>query len=338
MNQYYYQALGRPVRSNLPLPLPQAMPTAENNVAELTLELIGDRHTEIAADEQTPVHPGPDRWEKALFRTTRLQDGSLNMSLNGRRIGIDEYFQFLIAPDGSHVTAAWSPNTPLNDVLPYLLNPGLGAALRLRDCLCLHANAVESNGRCLVIIGPKGSGKSTLTNAMINNGHRLIADDLSAIALDPESAHVHSLYPQLRLTPETVEKLYGRVDALPEIWPGRPYPLNKRYRPLQQDQFRVGATPLHALLVLQPRQDEHSEVRIKRLPRTQAMLNLLHNTFVQYALDRRGREVELDQIKQLASLTPTWSVSLPDTLDALDRHAEKLAAMLMDKRTIHATI
>lgn len=337
MNQYHYRALGLSIRSNRPLPLPLAE-ACSDAASDLILELVGDRPNELATDDQSPVHPGPDRWVRALFRTARLSDGTLNMHLDGRRIGLEEYFQFLIAPDGRKISAAWSANTPLNHVLPYLLNPGMGAALRLQGCLCLHANTVESEGQALAIIGPKGSGKSTLTSALIDNGHRLVADDLSAIALDKASAHVHSLYPRLRLTPETVEKLYGRVDALPEIWPGRPYPLNKRYRPLTTDQFRLGATPLRALLVLEPRHGKRDQARVRGLSRPQAVLNLVQNTFVQYALDRPGRQTELSQITQLVSQTPTFSVSLPDSLDALDRQAKLLPAMLQEYLQTHATL
>lgn len=338
MNQLHYQALGLSIRSNRPLPLPQAEVSSGSGEADLTFELVGDRLTEFPSDDQLPVYPGPERWERALFRTTRLPDGTLNMSLDGGRVGIEEYFQFLIAADGRHISVAWSSNTPLSHVLPYLLNPGLGAALRLRGCLCLHGNAVESDGQALVIIGPKGSGKSTLTSALIDNGHRLVADDLSAITLDPETALVHSLYPRLRLTPEAVRKRYGRVDALPEIWPGRPYPLNKRYRPLATDQFCAGATPLYALLFLEPRQARRSEARISCLSRTQAMLKLVQNTFVQYALDRPGREAELHQAKQLITLIPSCSISFPDSLNALDLQAEMLPAILQEHMQSHATV
>lgn len=338
MNQHHYQALGLSIRSNQPLPLLQAVASSDVREADLTFELVGDRLTEFPTDDQLPVHPAPERWERALFRTTRLPDGTLNMSLDGRRVGIEEYFQFLIAADGRHISVAWSSNTALSHVFPYLLNPGLGAALRLRGWLCLHANTVESEGRALAVIGPKGSGKSTLTSALIDNGHRLVADDLSAITLERASALVHSLFPRLRLTPEAVRKRYGRVDALPEVWPGRPYPLNKRYRALAADQFCLGATPLRALLLLEPRQVERNQVRIKRLSRTRTALKLIQNTFVQYALDGPGRQAELNQITKLVSLTPVFSVSLPDSLDMLDRQAEILPAMLQEHMQNHATV
>lgn len=324
--------------SNQPLPLCKVASSADSLAADLTFEMVGDRVVEFAIDDEVPVYPTPDRRDRALFRSARLPDGTLNMTLDGRKIGIEEYFQFLISPDGSHISVAWSSTTPLSHVLPYLLNPGLGAALRLRGALGLHASAIQCDGHAIVVIGPKGAGKSTLTNSMIDAGYRLIADDLCAIALDSASAHVHSLYPRLRLTPQTVKNLYGSVDALPEIWPGRTYPLNKRYRPLEHDQFCEGATPVCALIVLEPRLAKHAQIRLEKLSRVEAMLNLLRNTFVQYALDRQGRETEMNQLKRLVSLTPSFTVGFPDSLELLTHQSKLLPEMVLKQMKNHATV
>ncbi|MGB0505392.1 MAG: HPr kinase/phosphorylase [Pikeienuella sp.] len=42
----------------------------------------------------------------------------------------------------------------------------------------LHASAVDLNGRGVLITGPAGSGKSSLTAALISLGARLTADDV----------------------------------------------------------------------------------------------------------------------------------------------------------------
>lgn len=41
----------------------------------------------------------------------------------------------------------------------------------------IHASAVEIDGRGLLILGPSGSGKSSLTLALMGQGARLVADD-----------------------------------------------------------------------------------------------------------------------------------------------------------------
>jgi HprK-related kinase A len=50
--------------------------------------------------------------------------------------------------------------------------------------LVIHAAVVERNGRAAILPGAPGSGKSTLTAALVNNGWRLLSDELALLSLD----------------------------------------------------------------------------------------------------------------------------------------------------------
>lgn len=50
--------------------------------------------------------------------------------------------------------------------------------------LLLHAAVVERNGRCVVLPGDPGAGKSTLTAALMLSGWRLLSDELTVIDRD----------------------------------------------------------------------------------------------------------------------------------------------------------
>ena len=53
--------------------------------------------------------------------------------------------------------------------------------LRRRQRFGLHANAVASNQRCLLIAGPSGSGKTSLSLCFIQQGWRFTSDDASLL-------------------------------------------------------------------------------------------------------------------------------------------------------------
>lgn len=50
--------------------------------------------------------------------------------------------------------------------------------------LLLHAAVVERNGRCVILPGDPGAGKSTLTAALMLSGWRLLSDELTMIDRD----------------------------------------------------------------------------------------------------------------------------------------------------------
>lgn len=54
--------------------------------------------------------------------------------------------------------------------------------------LIVHAAVVERNGKALILPGAPGSGKSTLCAALINNGWRLLSDELTLV--DRVTGHV----------------------------------------------------------------------------------------------------------------------------------------------------
>ena len=57
------------------------------------------------------------------------------------------------------------------------------------DLLWLHAGAVERDGRCMLILGVSGQGKSTLSTSLYARGWRLMSDDVVPIAMDGALAY-----------------------------------------------------------------------------------------------------------------------------------------------------
>ena len=72
--------------------------------------------------------------------------------------------------------------------------------LALRGMVPLHVSAVVLRERAWLIAGAGGAGKSTLTAELIGAGAALLADDLTAISLDPCPV-AHRGRPAIRLHP-----------------------------------------------------------------------------------------------------------------------------------------
>ncbi len=74
---------------------------------------------------------------------------------------------------------------PLGQALP-LFEWGLNWAISQHalQYLIIHAAAIEKDGRAVIMPAPPGSGKSTLCAGLVNNGWRLLSDELTLISLN----------------------------------------------------------------------------------------------------------------------------------------------------------
>jgi hypothetical protein len=93
--------------------------------------------------------------------------------------------RFHVVVDG--VLAARSP-TAAAAADAALVHLNLLAVRRTEGRLLLHAGAVERGGGVVVVAGPSGRGKSTLTAALVRSGFGYLTDEL--VAVDPVSGAV----------------------------------------------------------------------------------------------------------------------------------------------------
>jgi hypothetical protein len=117
-----------------------------------------------------------------------------------------------IAADGSAIAWRLGLELPTDDAarLPWpavetALGPALALALAAHGVFCLHAGAVERQGRVVALVGESGRGKSTLA-AFLGHGRgwRRLADDVLPVtsALDSGTVGLPH-FPQLKLAPGT---------------------------------------------------------------------------------------------------------------------------------------
>ena len=100
-----------------------------------------------------------------------------------------------VSPDGRTIAGA-SAAEGLPLLVDLVLGPALCLALALRGVFCLHAGAVEVDGRIVAFLGDSGAGKSTLARLL---GWQRAADDILPVA-GPTASRPR--FPQLKLAPQ----------------------------------------------------------------------------------------------------------------------------------------
>ena len=282
-------AYGLGISANLPIP---GLPVHSKRVA-VDLQISLKEKSVFPSTFPTP----PDNF----FYTSPISDADSQPNLrvgtfaDGKCIGFfySDGARFAIEQQGREIWADWPDDYALEDACTYLVGPVIAFALRLRGQICLHASALAVGGRAIALLGQPGAGKSTTAAVFARLGYSILSDDIAV--LDDRGDHflVQPGYPRVNLWPESVQALFGSADALPKITPT----WGKMYLPLDQNGHRFQATPLPlgGIYMLAEREPGLAAPIIESFTASEALMTLVGNTYVHYALnaDMRSREFEL---------------------------------------------
>lgn len=203
-----------------------------------------------------------------------------------------------------------------------LFGPALGLLLIQRGLLVLHGGAVAWPGGAVLLLGPGGSGKSTLTAELCRQGGGLLTDDVVAIDMDGPVPLVVPGVPILKLWPDA-------VDRAPEgAWTRVLHPDYEKVGRRVDDSVLAGATPVTRIFVLQggPR------VALKALSGAESFRALMISLFAArygetFVAGLDGREM-LRMTSRLLALAPVEALQRPQDLAFLEESAAMIIASL----------
>ena len=232
----------------------------------------------------------------------------------------DDGVSFTLDSTGTHITVAIPEYFDLESLLPALMGPVLGVALRLRGTTCLHASAVVVNGQALGLVGVSGAGKSSTAAALAMQGWPVLTDDVLALMPQSGAYAVAPAYPRLRLWPSSVRSRLGSEDRLPRMMPTT----DKRILALDGSMasFHRLPAPLSALYFLEERTagaGTFSELR----PAT-ALMRLIADSYASRFLSEQQRADEFRQLSRLVQQVKLTEVHAPDDLEQLGSFASSI--------------
>jgi hypothetical protein len=201
------------------------------------------------------------------------------------------------------------------DIRTFLLGSAVGALLIQRGMLVLHGNALEKNGQAIVCMGHSGAGKSTLAYALMQQGWRLLADDL--VAITPQGRVLPGI-PRIKLWHDATKAFGLDPDTLPPIRQGmhKYLVMGDALRRAEQ------AVPLTALYLIHQRRNndqDPEEAQITQI-RSQkaAALRLRNQAFRPRFVRGLGQEgPNFMALARLQSSVPLASLPLPSGIPAM---------------------
>jgi hypothetical protein len=205
-----------------------------------------------------------------------------------------------------------------------LLGTVLAVLLHMRRHFVLHASAVGIDGGCVIFMGNKGWGKSTMAATLYGRGHELLADDLVALDTDGERPLALSGFPHIKLYPEVAASSLGwHPEQLTELADG----YEKRGCRIVE-RFSERSQPLTGIFVLA----EGPVPTLTRLSTSDAVLHLIKNTYVarfgKQMLSGPGASRHLRQCAKLVNTVPVYRLEKPKDLPALPEIANLVETRL----------
>jgi len=152
----------------------------------------------------------------------------------------------------------------------------------------------------------------------------VIADDVVALAEEGEKFLVQPGYPRVNLWSDSVRALFGSEEALPQITPT----WEKRYMALGDSgpSFAAQPLPLGAIYFLGEREPALAAPVIEVVAGSNALAELVANTYVNYLLDRDMRSREFDVLGRVVNGIPIRRVRAQADPSAVFNLCEAIAA------------
>ena len=283
----------------------------------------GVLRSELDLPELTPASHGTPSWVVTRHRAAidtpvsspigreEVQPGvsvSLYHEPSSARLVFDDTGVFDISADGRFIRWYEPPDADLNAVRRDLLGRVFAVCLQQQRVFVLHGSAVQLGGVAIAFLAPKYHGKSTTAAALIEQGARLLGDDLVAV------------------TPGKDPRVLPSVPVV-QLWEDAARRVMKSARQWERggaSKVQVGQrtngvpTRLAAMYLLAPVRPEAARtVRRTRLGSVESALTLLGQAKVGTLIGAERRLALLARLGELADRVPVYRLEIPRDFDRL---------------------
>jgi HprK-related kinase A len=213
---------------------------------------------------------------------------------------------------------------PAHTHLP-LLEWGVNWTLaeRSNHCLLLHSGVVEKQGVGIVLPAVPGSGKSTLTAALMLSGYRLLSDEFGVVRFEDGA-----LMPMLKgaaLKNASIDVIRG---AFPHARLGPSFPKTRKgtvaHLAPDAHSVRQRGTPAAPGLIVFPLYQAEAETALEVMGSSQAFSKLVVNSFNYELLGAAGFEAACKVIDACECYRLTYS-ELASGIQTIDRLVDSVA-------------
>jgi len=229
---------------------------------------------------------------------------------------------FILQEKKNKLTIVYPPKMPESDLDSFFVGAILGVVLRLKGVLCLHSSVINIEGKAILIMGKKRSGKSTTAAYFAKIGYEIIADDLATISIKNEDFCVEYGYSKIRLRSKSYDFFYGDCETKSSlVYTDR----DTRYIDVEK-KSKNESLPIAGIFHI--KQLENSQPMIKEYNQIEKIIYLNSNTFGNYVIQPNLRKKEFELLNQISKVVPVFELAISDNLLFLPKQIEIIIASL----------
>lgn len=326
---YYYKIYGLKIKSSRGIDLLSAQPASE---------------VDLSVDWTSKAENTPDttlEWQQV---TTRQLQSKERISFFSAQTHEGEYLRICFITQFGQLAAILDPAKEnlwiLHDeriTQPHLnsffVGSILGCVLRLKGVLCFHGSVINIDGKAVILIGKKKSGKSTTAAAFSKLGFKVLSDDIAVISTVDDELFVEPGYAKVRLRPNPLQFFYPDNDYdFVSVYSHR----DSKYSDLN-DSFWDTSLPLGAIYVLGETKAVNDLPFVTSIS-AERIVHLHSNTFVSYIVTPGLQKQEFKALAQVATKVPVKHLHFGHNVELVNLQCEAILEDLKQLNRLNAEL
>ncbi len=298
MKLFYYKIYGVILASEIEYP--QLLPAAEE-APELWIKTFAEIEKDSVEDYTNQVY-----------------------ELSRNRIHFSNHKGSFVVTDGTTIKIRPKKGVPMNDLTPFVFGYCIAMVFWQRGKLAIHCSAVKWGEQALMVCGGSGSGKSTLTTRLLEQGCKLLTDDVAVVDVTSEGrVLVLPAFPQQKLCRDAVVRNDLNTEELLYIDEDR-----DKFAVSRVEEFCSEATPLGAIISLNRHTGE--TVVMQQLQGHATLQAVLDNLFMKPVFESSLAFPPEDMMKciQIAQKTPIFKLLRPMSGDTTKEQIQQIKEQL----------